>query len=113
MRELIIARWIFAGVAATYVLSAAMLLWVRSRGEVVPGWVIGGWLSTGVAGIVLAFFLTEQRPVIWWALLVVLVPWMIYAFIGDTMEKHWFMAGLDVAALFAIARALQTTRPFM
>ena len=57
--------------------------------------------------------MSEQRPVIWWALLVVLVPWMIYALVGDTMEKHWFMAGLDVAALFAIARALQTAWAFM
>ncbi len=113
MRELAIARWIFAGVAATYVLSAAMLLWVRSRGEVVPGWVIGAWLATGVAGIVLAFFLARERPVVWWALLVVLVPWMIYALVGDALEKHWFMAGLDAAALIAIARALQMAWPFM
>ena len=113
MRELIVARWIFAGIAASYILSALLLAWVRSHGETVPAWVIGGWLVTGLAGLALAYALAEKRPAIWWGLLIALVPWMLYALIGDTTEKHWFMAALDLAGLIAIARALQLTWPMM
>ena len=113
MRGLIVARWIFAGIAASYVLSALMLAWVRSRGETVPAWVIGGWLITGLAGLALACGLAEKRPAIWWGLLIILGPWMLYALIGDTTEKHWFMSGLDLAGLIAIARALQLAWPLM
>ena len=107
MRELTMARWIFAGVAATYVLSALMLAWFRSRGEAVAAWVIAGWLLTGIAGMVMAWQLTEKRPALWWGLLLALGPWMVYATIGDAAEKHWVMTALDVAGLIAIGWALR------
>ncbi len=113
MRELNIARWIFLSIAASYVISAMMLAWVRYRGETVPSWVIGGWLITGLASIAFALNLGEKRAMMWWGLLLALGPWMIYALIGDTTEKHWFMAGLDLAGLIAIARALQISWPMM
>ena len=106
MRELVAAKSILFFVAASYVLSALILGVVRLCGETVPGWVIGGWMTTGIAGMILAKMLTEHRPAIWWGLLIALGPWMVYAMIGDFRERHWIMGGVDIAGLLAIGWSL-------
>jgi hypothetical protein len=100
------ARSLLFIVAVSYVVSAAILLLVRLRGGAVGAWVIATWLLTGSAGIVLARMLAPGQAAIWWALLVVLGPWMGYSLYYDLRERIWFMAAIDLAGLFAIAWGL-------
>ena len=106
------ARTIYLIVAISYLLSAAILGLMRWRGTEVPAWVIIGWLVTGVVGIALSTALAPGRGLVWAAILVVLVPWMIYALIGDFRLGHYFMVTIDALALLAIAiAAVASYRP--
>ena len=113
MQQLATARVIFICIAASYLLSAAILGWVRSRGEAVAAFAIAGWAITGVVGIALSLLLASQRPIVWIGLLVALVPWMVYALIGDAGEKRIFMTIADAAGLGAIVWALWLSWPQM
>lgn len=100
------ARVILISVAASYVLSAVILLVVRLRGTTVPAWVIGGWLVTGVAGVALGYLLAPGRAGVWVAAGVVLLPWMIYSTYGDAMQRSYVMTTVDILGVLAIVYAL-------
>lgn len=99
------ARMILMIVAGSYVLSAAILGFVRWRGTTVPSWMIGGWLVTGLLGIALSAMLAPGRGAVWVLLMLVLFPWMIYSLVSDLRSGNWIIACTDVAALLAIAYA--------
>ena len=105
------ARLILYIVAASYVVSGGLLWVARAKGQPVAAWVIGAWLAAGLIGLGLtwAFGPGRGKWVIWAGLLVVLGPWMAYSLVGDWRGGHWVIAGLDVAALGAIAYALWMT----
>lgn len=103
------ARLILLIIAGSYVLSALILMVVKSRGETVPIWVIATWLLTGLIGAALATALAPARPAVWIGLLLALGPWMLYSFYGDLRLGHWIIAFTDVAALVAIGYALAIT----
>src|SRR4051812_27988412 len=73
-RSIAVARMIMLIVSASYLLSAIILAVIRSRGEVVPGWVIAGWAITGALGVGLSLALAPGRPIVWLALLIVTAP---------------------------------------
>ena len=103
------AKLILHVVAASYLLSAAILLTMRLRGSSVPTWIIAGWLVTGLLGVVLTAALGPGRGGVWWGLGAVLIPWMILALIGDLRLGHYVVAAIDVAGLAAIGFALLIT----
>lgn len=92
-------------VAGSYVLSAAILGFVRWRGTTVPSWMIGGWLVTGLLGIALSAMLAPGRSAVWILVLLALFPWMIYSLVSDVRGGNWIVACTDAAALLAIAYA--------
>jgi hypothetical protein len=100
------ARVILISVAASYVLSAVILLVVRLRGATISAWVVGGWLVTGLAGIALGYLLGPGRGGVWVAAGVVLLPWMIYSTYGDAMQRSYVMTTVDVLGMLAIVYAL-------
>ena len=113
MQQLATARVILLSVAGSYLLSALILAWVRSRGETVATFAIVGWAVTGALGLVLALLLAPQRLAVWVGLLVVLGPWMVYATIGDAGEKRIVMTIVDLAGVGAIGLALWQAWPMM
>ena len=95
--------------AASYVLSAAILAFARYKGETVPTYVIALWAVTGVAAFALAPLLAPGRALVWVGLLVALAPWMAWSLYGDGREGRWVMVAVDALGLAAIAFALGTT----
>ncbi len=110
MRELATARLILIILCASYLLSAALLTWARVAGQTVPGWKIAGWLVTGIATALLLPWLAGNRPVISIAVLILLGPWMALALTDDLRGRHFIIAAVDLAGLFAIGYALWLIR---
>lgn len=110
-RSIAIARMIMLIVAASYLLSAALLAVARARGQAVTGWVIVGWLLTGAAGVALALCLAPGRAGALIVLALVLGIWMGYALIGDLRARHWIIAAIDVSALVAIVYSVHIALP--
>jgi hypothetical protein len=106
MSQLPTSRLILAILCGSYLLSAALLTWARMSGQVVPAWKIAGWALTGTVGAVLLYWLAPHRPAISIAMLIVLAPWMAFALYEDTQSKHFVIAVIDLAGLFAIGFAL-------
>lgn len=103
-------RTLLVVVAASYLVSAAVLGVARLRGGPVAGWVIGGWLATGAAGVALGLLLRPGRPATWVGLLIALAPWMCFSLAYDVRERVWVMAAVDVAGLAAVAAGLWMAR---
>ena len=95
--------------AASYLVSAALLGVAKSRGEPVPAWVIGTWLVTGLVAVALTPLLAPGRPAVWVGLLVALGPWMAWSLVGDLRGGHWVIAVVDVLGLGAIGWCLAVT----
>ena len=110
MNQLPAARVILAILCASYLVSAALLTWMRLAGQIVPAWKIAGWAVTGIAGAVLLLWLSPDRPLLSILMLVVLGPWMIFALTEDARSRHYFIAAIDLAGLFAIVYALWIIR---
>ena len=102
MKELATARVLFYVMAASFVLSAAILGYVRFTGKTVPTPVLVAWGGLGVLGLALTPLLSADRRWIAWVLLVVLGPWMVVSLVGDAQRKIYPMAAVDVAGLGAI-----------
>ena len=96
-------RTILLVIAATYVLSAALLLGARLHGEPVSRRAALLWLLTGAAGVALALRLAPGGRFEWVALLVVLVPWMLVSLAGDWDRGLVVMTLVDAAALVGTA----------
>ncbi len=107
-------RLILFIVAASYPLSAALLLWMKAKGETVPSiWPIA-WLVTGVLGLVLASLIGDgSGSWLWWALLLVLGPIMAVSLVVDIRHGLWWIVALDVAGLAAIGYALWLLRSLL
>lgn len=97
-------------VAASYVVSAAMLAWMKRGGADVPTWFTVGWLLTGLIGIVASLRLDGSRHWAWWVALLALGPWMTLSLVWDIRHASWWMAALDIAGLIAIAWGLWSSR---
>jgi hypothetical protein len=110
MNQLPVSRIILASVCGSYLLSAALLAWAKTHGQIVPAWKIGGWLLTGIIGLVLLIWLSPAEPIISFAMLIALAPWMAYALTEDARSGHYIIAVIDLAGLFAIAYALWIIR---
>jgi hypothetical protein len=110
MRELAISRLILLIMCGSYLLSAGLLTWARVSGQTVPGWKIGGWVVTGIAGFILLPWLSQSRPLISIALLIALGPWMAIALGDDARSGHWIVAIIDLAGLAAIGYSLWLVR---
>lgn len=104
------ARAILLIVAVSYIISAAVLMIMRQRGEEVPAPFIAGWVVGGVMGMVGASFVAPQSPWAWWLSLVSLGPWMALSLVWDVRQGIWLIAALDVAGLAAIGFALWLSR---
>ena len=103
MKELATARLLFNIMAASFVLSAAILGYVRFTGKPVPTYVLAAWGGLGVLAFVLTPLLAPDRRWVAIALLVVLGPWMAVSLVGDAQRKVYAMAAVDLAGLAAIA----------
>jgi hypothetical protein len=103
-------RTLLVVVAATYLLSAALLGWAKSRGSPVETWIVTGWLVTGSWGIVLGLLLRPGAAAAWVGVGLVLVPWMLLSLVYDVRARVWVMAGLDIAGVVAIAAGLWMAR---
>ncbi len=110
MPQLPAARIILAILCASYLLSAGLLTWARFAGQTVPAWKIAGWLVTGIIGGILLIWLSPDRPLVSIAMLLVLMPWMIFALTEDTRSHHYIIAVVDLAGVFAIGYALWMIR---
>jgi hypothetical protein len=97
-------------VAASYPLSAALLLWMKQRGEDVPWiWPLA-WLVTGVIGLVSTSVLRDNGGLWWWVALLALVPMMIVSTVVDVRHGYWIIVAVDVAGLIALALGFWWTR---
>jgi hypothetical protein len=110
MPQLPASRLILAILCGSYLLSGILLTWARVAGQAVPGWKIGGWFITGVIGAVLLGWLSPNRPLVSLAMLIVLGPWMALALADDTRGRHFIIAAVDLAGLFAIGYSLWLIR---
>jgi hypothetical protein len=110
MPQLPAARIILAIICGSYLLSAGLLTWAKFAGQTVPAWKIAGWLLAGIIGAILLIWLSPNRPVISIAMLLVLGPWMVFALTEDTRSRHYVIAVVDLAGLFAIGYALWMIR---
>ena len=110
MTQLPTARLILIIMCASYLLSAALLTWARISGQTVPAWKIAGWVVTGIGGAILLYWLSPDRPLISIAAFIVLAPWMALALYDDTRTRHFIIAVIDLAGLFAICYALWLIR---
>jgi hypothetical protein len=110
MPQLPAARIILAILCASYLLSAVLLTWAKLAGQVVPAWKIAGWITTGAVGGVLLIWLSPNRPIILVAMLIALGPWMLFALTEDARSRHYVIAIIDLAGLFAIGFALWMIR---
>jgi hypothetical protein len=106
IKTIAIARTILFWVAASYVLSAALLGVARMRHQPVPAWVILGWLATGAAGMALSLMLSPGRSAVWLGLLVLLGPWMLFSLVEDLRRGFWPIALTDLAGIAAIGYSL-------
>lgn len=97
-------------VAISYLVSAAVMGFMRWRGAEIGTWFLAGWLLTGLAGVLLAQQLAEARPAVWIGLLVALLPWMVLSLVFDTRLKIWVMVAVDAAGVFAIVYGLALAR---
>jgi hypothetical protein len=103
MKELATARLLFYIMAGSFLLSAAILGYVRFTGKTVPTAVLAAWGGLGLVGLAVTPLLSADRRWIAWVLLAVLGPWMLVSLVGDAQRKIYFMAAVDVGGLFAIA----------
>jgi hypothetical protein len=110
MPQLPAARIILAILCASYLLSAGLLTWARFAGQVVPAWKIAGWIVTGLLGAILLIWLSPDRPIISFAMLLALGPWMLFALLEDARSRHYVIATVDLAGLFAIGYAIWMIR---
>ncbi len=110
MPQLPAARVILAILCGSYLLSAGLLTWARLAGNVVPAWKIAGWIITGVIGGVLLIWLSPDRPIVSVAMVLALGPWMVFALIEDARSRHYVIAVVDLAGLFAIGYAIWMIR---
>jgi hypothetical protein len=110
MPQLPAARIILGILCASYLLSAGLLTWARVAGQTVPAWKIAAWAGTGILGAILLIWLSPDRPIISIAMLLVLGPWMMFALYEDTVAKHYIIAVIDLAGLFAIGYAIWMIR---
>lgn len=100
-------------VGATYPLSAALLGYLKWKGQTVLwAWPVA-WLVCGAVGLAAAWLLRSGGMSGWWWLaLVALAPLMAVSTVVDTQHAlggkggMWFMVGLDVAGLLAIIYGL-------
>ena len=100
------SRTVLFIISITYLISAALLLFFKLRGQPVPVWVIAGWVVTGLAGVALSPMLAEGRPWVWVGLVVALVPWMGFSLVTDLRHRMFWIAATDVAALVGIGWAM-------
>ncbi|MEM1013293.1 MAG: hypothetical protein AAGI46_13870 [Planctomycetota bacterium] len=107
-------RLILLIVAASYPLSAALLVVLKLRGETVPWvWPVA-WLVTGIAGLAISWLLSESSGALaWWALLVVLGPIMVVSTVVDWRHGYWGIVALDIAGLLAIGYGLWLARSLL
>ncbi len=103
MKEIATARVLFYILAGSFLLSAALLAYVRYTGKTVPAYVLLAWGGLGVIGFALTPLLTIDHRWVAWVLVVVLGPWMAVSLAGDWQRKIYPMAAVDVGGLFAIA----------
>ena len=103
MKEIATARVLFYVMSGSFLLSAAILGYVRLTGKTVPAYVLALWAGLGVAGFALTPLLTLDRRWVAWLLAVVLGPWMAVSLVGDVQRKIYPIAATDVAGLAAIA----------
>jgi len=102
MKEIATARVLFYVMAGSFLVSAAILGYVRFTGKAVPAYVLAAWGAGGVLGLALTPLLTLDRRWMAWVLVLVLGPWMAVSLVGDAQRKIYPMAAIDVAGLFAI-----------
>ena len=102
-KDIAVARVLFYVMAASFLVSAALLGYVRATGKDVPAYVLALWGGLGLAGVALTPLLTPERRWIAIVLLVVLGPWMAVSLVGDWQRKIYVMAAVDVGGLAAIA----------
>ena len=101
------ARLILIIVAASFPLSAALLLFLKWRGETVPWAWPAAWLVTGVVGLIASSMLREAGfGWQWWACLLALAPMLAVSTVVDIRQGIWFVVALDLAGLGAVAYAL-------
>ncbi len=106
-------RLILLIVAASYPLSAVLLVVLRLRGETVPWIWPAAWLVTGVAGLAIAWMMQPTATWTWWASLAVLMPIMVVSTVVDIRHGYWVIVALDVAGLAAIGYALWLARSLL
>ena len=102
MKDLATARLLFYIMAASFLVSAVILGYVRYTGKAVPATVLVAWGGLGLLGIALTPLLGVDRRWMAWVLLVVLGPWMVVSLVGDVQRKVYPIAAVDVAGLAAI-----------
>ncbi len=103
MKEIATARVLFYVMAASFLLSASLLGYVRATGKDVPTYVLAAWAGGGIVGLALTPLLTPDRRWVALILLAVLGPWMAVSLVGDWQRKIYVMAATDLAGLAAIA----------
>ena len=107
-------RLILLIVAASYPLSAALLVVLKLRGETVPWIWPAAWLVTGIGGLVVSWMLASTSgPWVWWALLVLLGPIMVVSTVVDWRHGYWGIVALDIAGLLAIGYGLWLARSLL
>jgi len=109
-KTITVARIILICVAASYLLSAALLAVAKWRGQSVAAWMVIGWLVTGIAGVALSATFAKGRGAVWIGVLVAMGPWMVWSLIEDLRRGYWAIAVADLAAIGAIGYALMICR---
>ena len=104
------ARLILYVMAASYAASAALLLYLRSRGETVPWYWPTAWVVAALATAGLAAALAEGRAWAWWGCLLAAGPILVVSTVVDARHGNWVVVALDVAGLAAVAFALWQAR---
>ena len=104
------ARLILLIVAASFPLAAALLLWMKRRGEEVPWYWPTAWLACGVVGLAAASFLSDGRPWAWGLCLLSLAPILVVSTVVDVRHGLWWVVLTDVAGLAAVAWGLWQAR---
>ena len=102
MKEIATARVLFYVMAASYLVSAALLGYARFTGKTVPTYVLAAWGGLGVVALAITPLLTLDRRWVAVVLLVVLGPWMAVSAVQDGRQKVYPMVAVDVAGLLAI-----------
>jgi hypothetical protein len=102
VKHLATARLLFYIMAGSFVLSAAILGYVRATGKAVPAYVLAAWGGLGLLGLAVTPLLSADRRWVAWVLLAVLGPWMVVSPTSDTQRKIYVMSAVDAAGLAAI-----------